>query len=134
MRDTKEPYTENETDKKISETLAARRERAGTILPKERDVSGVDAAAGGSAQYAERDHEDLGEHYYRHVEAMTAEGLHSKSAIAAELAYRDRRIHELRSFAQRVSGTCLGLAMSGSNHPDPDKALMELFEEGQRLG
>ena len=50
-----------------------------------------------SKQYAQRDTEALGidEFYYTHVEAMTSEGLHSKSAIAAELAVRDARIAEL---------------------------------------
>ena len=42
--------------------------------------------------YAERDTPALGEFYTRHVMAMTAEGLHAKSAIAAELAYRDANI------------------------------------------
>lgn len=40
-------------------------------------------------QYKKRDTEELGEHYFCHVEAMTAEGLYEKSDIAAELAYRD---------------------------------------------
>ncbi len=48
-------------------------------------------------EYANRDAEELGEHYLRHVAAMTAEKLHSKSAIAAELAHRDKRITELES-------------------------------------
>ena len=50
-----------------------------------------------SKLYAHRDTEELGidEHYYKHVEAMTSEGLHSKAAIAAELAFRDARIAEL---------------------------------------
>lgn len=39
--------------------------------------------------YDERDVEALDEYYTRHVEAMTREGLHDKSAIAAELAWRD---------------------------------------------
>jgi hypothetical protein len=45
--------------------------------------------------YAERDLDMLGEYYTRHVEAMTAEGLHDKSAIAAELAWRDKRIDDM---------------------------------------
>ena len=57
-----------------------------------------------SKLYAHRDTEELGidEHYYKHVEAMTSEGLHSKAAIAAELAFRDARIVELEE-ALRVS-------------------------------
>jgi hypothetical protein len=45
--------------------------------------------------YQERDIEELGEYYSRHMVAMTKEGLHSKSAIAAELAHRDREIESL---------------------------------------
>ena len=48
-------------------------------------------------QYAERDPVELEPHYIKHVSAMTAEGLHSKSAIAAELAYRDKEIESLRA-------------------------------------
>jgi hypothetical protein len=46
-------------------------------------------------QYAERDIEQLGDHYMVHIDAMTVESLHSKSSIAAELAFRDQRIAEL---------------------------------------
>lgn len=50
-------------------------------------------------QYAERDAFELdqsGGHYMRHVMAMSAEQLHSKSDIAAELAWRDSQIAELQ--------------------------------------
>jgi hypothetical protein len=47
-------------------------------------------------QYAERDTESLCNYYMRHVMAMTAEGLHSKAEIAAELAWRDKVIDDLR--------------------------------------
>lgn len=46
--------------------------------------------------YAERDTEALGSTYIQHVESMTAEKLHSKSAIAAELAFRDELISKLK--------------------------------------
>src|SRR5690606_10050097 len=46
--------------------------------------------------YADRDPSELEPWYSQHVNAMTAEGLHSKSDIAAELAHRDRQIRELR--------------------------------------
>lgn len=39
----------------------------------------------------------LGEHYSRHVVAMTEEGLHAKSDIAAQLAWRDKQIEELKA-------------------------------------
>lgn len=48
--------------------------------------------------YAERDimHLDsVGNYYTKHVVAMTKEGLHSKSDIAAELAWRDHVIARL---------------------------------------
>tara|TARA_R110000851_G_scaffold33896_1_gene90355 strand:- start:2719 stop:3234 length:516 start_codon:yes stop_codon:yes gene_type:complete len=51
-------------------------------------------------QYAERDIMGLdkkGGHYSRHLSAMTSEGLHDKSDIAAELAYRDARIAQLEA-------------------------------------
>lgn len=51
-----------------------------------------------SKQYTERDIESLDEaggFYSRHVSAMTGEGLHTKSSIAAELGHRDMVISEL---------------------------------------
>lgn len=45
--------------------------------------------------YGDRDVVALGEHYSSHVEAMTREGLHEKSDIAAELAFRDAVIQRL---------------------------------------
>lgn len=47
--------------------------------------------------YADRDHAAQGEHYMRHIDAMTREGLHSKSDIAGELAHRDIEIECLRA-------------------------------------
>lgn len=45
--------------------------------------------------YAKRDLEQLGKNYLKHLDAMTVEGLYSKSDIAAELAVRDVMIEEL---------------------------------------
>lgn len=45
----------------------------------------------------DRDHIALGRFYTDHVSAMTREGLHAKSDIAAELAYRDQRIATLEA-------------------------------------
>ena len=50
-------------------------------------------------QYAERDIIAQGKHYTIHLSAMTGEALHSKSAIAAELAHRDIEIARLRTLA-----------------------------------
>ncbi len=46
--------------------------------------------------YASRDIIGLKKHYTNHVMAMTAERLHEKSDIAAELAFRDAQIEELK--------------------------------------
>lgn len=49
--------------------------------------------------YADRDAsalDDAGGYYFRHVMAMTAEGLHSKSQIACELGYRDMLLAEAK--------------------------------------
>jgi hypothetical protein len=43
------------------------------------------------------DYVTFGEWYAKHVDAMTAEGLHSKTAIAWELAYRDETIVHLQA-------------------------------------
>lgn len=58
-----------------------------------------------SAVYPDISHEQLdadGEYYARHVAAMTAEGLHAKSAIASQLGARDRRIDELEDALRSV--------------------------------
>lgn len=50
-------------------------------------------------EYAEReiDSDELAPHYSKHVMAMTAEILHSKSDIAAELAWRDAEIERVKA-------------------------------------
>lgn len=47
--------------------------------------------------YAKRNHRRLDPYFSQHMDAMTGEGLHEKSEIAAELAYRDMEIARLRS-------------------------------------
>lgn len=57
-------------------------------------------------QYSERDAmelDEVGGHYFRHVLAMTSEGLHSKSEIAAELGWRDMQIALLREQLSQFS-------------------------------
>jgi L-amino acid N-acyltransferase YncA len=56
--------------------------------------------------YAERDIEALGKHYMDHVEAMTAERLHEKSDIAAELAYRDARLENCANLCKKRIEEC----------------------------
>ena len=48
-------------------------------------------------------------------------------AIVEELVRAAREAHEFISMAQ---GTCLGVAMSGKDHPNPDEALMNVFRRG----
>ena len=75
--------------------------------------------------YAKRDPEAQGTHYENHVYAMTTEGLHAKSAIAAELAHRDIEIERLRvafaAPAQAVAPTDIITASimhdDGGEHP-----------------
>jgi len=45
--------------------------------------------------YAVRNPYELQPWFFRHMEAMTAENLHSKGDIAMELAWRDKQIHNL---------------------------------------
>lgn len=47
--------------------------------------------------YPKRDHMALGQHYLNHIDWMTGWNLHSKSDIAAELAWRDQQIEALRA-------------------------------------
>ncbi len=66
--------------------------------------------------YAERDIIGLGQIYCDHVMAMTAEELHAKSDIAAELAFRDaalaakdREISSARTMLARCQGGMKGV-------------------------
>lgn len=45
-----------------------------------------------------------GGYYCRHVQALTAEALHEKSDIAAELAHRDRVIDSLAGLVEMLCG------------------------------
>jgi hypothetical protein len=45
--------------------------------------------------YPPQDSESLGEHYFRHIGAMTSESLHSKTDIARQLAARDKMLAAL---------------------------------------
>lgn len=58
--------------------------------------------------YADRDIVKQGQEYVKHVSAMTAEGLHEKSDIAAELAHRDVEIQALRARCEKLE-TVAGL-------------------------
>jgi hypothetical protein len=51
--------------------------------------------------YPDRDHVAQGEHFLRHLDAMTREGLYTKSRIAGELAARDIEIERLRALLKQ---------------------------------
>lgn len=77
--------------------------------------------------YKKRNHEALGSLYLRHIDAMTTEGLHSKSSIAGELAARDAEIERLRAVADQ-SRSALEKTMGAfwgtcSWHADVKKAI-----------
>jgi hypothetical protein len=59
--------------------------------------------------YQRRDTEALAEHCLAHLDAMTREQLHDKSAIAAELAWRDARIAELEAIVAKLPKTADGM-------------------------
>lgn len=39
----------------------------------------------------------------------------------------------IRDFLGKMQGVCMGVAMSGRDHPNPDGALMGLFNEAQAI-
>lgn len=81
------------------------------------------------SEYAKRDAMNLGHHYIRHVVAMTVEGLHSKSDIAAELAYRDERIADLeRWLADRIQEST-ELEALARDRGDEIEAMRPTFEQ-----
>lgn len=77
-------------------------------------------------QYAERDAmalDEAGGHYFRHVMAMTAEKLHLKGDIAAELGYRDMQIAALQEQVQKLDNLIA----------DRDKRIAELENSEKTL-
>ena len=67
------------------------------------------------SEYAKRDTEALGEHYTRHVWAMTQEGLHDKADIAAELAHRDAVIANLLAALETIAQRAKAVTDAGTN-------------------
>ena len=62
--------------------------------------------------YEEREIDEL-DTYIDHVSAMTTEGLHSKSAIAAELAFRDEEVSTLKKKIEVVMNLINAVAHVG---------------------
>jgi len=72
--------------------------------------------------YAERDIIEQGQVYCDHVNAMTAEGLHAKSDIAAELAHRDIEIARLKRELEVLGDHAEDLCMSARATHEPGTA------------
>lgn len=72
------------------------------------------------ALYADRNPRKLEPHYTAHVIAMTREDLHSKSDIAAELAWRDQQVEALRAQLPDFQGL-------------PKRKLEDLLTQGYRI-
>jgi hypothetical protein len=88
------------------------------------------------AEYGKRDAMSLEPHYSRHVGAMTTEGLHAKSDIAAELAYRDARIAQLTKERELLAAewrasedTSLGYETRSAHRDELHRKLDALFSE-----
>jgi len=79
-----------------------------------------------SNQYAKRNHRALGEHYLRHVSAMTGEGLHAKSDIAAELAWRDAEIERLRSALLTLANAADDVGVQFFDMEDPPISVAQM--------
>lgn len=61
-------------------------------------------------------------------------GDHARTVVAAITERATRPLPTtVRDFLGKVQGVCLGVAMSGRDHPNPDGALMELFNEAQAI-
>ena len=74
------------------------------------------------AEYQKDFHaETLGQHYCKHVDAMTREGLHDKSDIAVELARRDIEIKRLREALDRFGRHELDCWAIDFGHPHGPK-------------
>ncbi len=74
---------------------------------------------------------ELEPYFSRHMMAMTGEGLHSKGDIAAELAWRDKRVAELetalRFYAddERYTGPNQRIERGSDPYTNPDSPYMQ---------
>ena len=59
--------------------------------------------------YPKHSAQDLGQDYMNHVMAMTSEGLHSKSDIAVQLAWRDAELRRLVAINAELEFALTGL-------------------------
>lgn len=83
--------------------------------------------------YAEREIDELdfaGGFYSAHISAMTSEGLNSKSAIAAELAFRDFTIAQMQEYIMRLENKVDELL---KHNEELSEDIYELTEERDEL-
>lgn len=83
--------------------------------------------------YAEREIDELdfaGGFYSTHINAMTIEGLNSKSAIAAELAFRDFTIAQMQEYIMRLENKVDELL---KHNEELSEDIYELTEERDEL-
>lgn len=84
-------------------------------------------------RYAEREIDKLdfaGGFYSAHINAMTSEGLNSKSAIAAELAFRDFTIAQMQEYIMRLENKIDELL---KHNEELSENIYELTEERDTL-
>lgn len=84
-------------------------------------------------RYAEREIDELdfaGGFYSAHINAMTIEGLNSKSAIAAELAFRDFTIAQMQEYIMRLENKVDELL---KHNEELSEDIYELTEERDEL-
>lgn len=85
--------------------------------------------------YADRNIEDQGEYYDKHIAAMTSEGLRAKSDIAAELAHRDIQIDKLRKIVKALADWSLRYPpeqIYGMGHKDKMDGELRDIEEAAK--
>lgn len=61
------------------------------------------------------------DHYPKYVVEMTAEGLHPKSEVAAELAYRDMQLDALRELVRELEKRLAEAKRDARNHMRLDR-------------
>lgn len=58
----------------------------------------------------------------------------AEAGVSLKEAWNRRSVPpSVRDFLGKMQGVCMGVAMSGRDHPNPDGALMELFNEAQAI-
>lgn len=55
------------------------------------------------------------------------------AALQDELNSVDEIPPHVRDFLGKVQGVCMAVAISGDDHPNPDGALLEIFNEAQAI-